>query len=468
MSAYIWGLLAAGLLFGCAVEIEADPTPTPTHDPDAGAPPRRIGCINAPPQILFGAVAPGAVRTLGVELTGCFDRDVSLISARIEGDDTMFRLQRPPLPIRLNAPSDSALEDRSRAVFLVDCAPSLAGRFAQARLVVDTADSDAPQIQVPLSCQGAWTAAACEPWTLTVNGDPQLTRATQGQPMRLEAVPPPGVSPEGSQVRWQVGRRPADSVQHPSERATAQETDDIDTPWAFFSIDTPGRYELDASISMPEASGCGPSSARLRFELCPCPPTLQVHLEWRTLDDVPARADLDLHLLHPAASSWREDKLDCWAASPSLDWGQPDIAEDDPDLDNDATRAPGVENITLRRLEDLRAIGRRPYRIGVWAGADLEAPVEASIFVRIDGEVVWSRQRPMASGEFWDVGGLSWGPNGVFLVPFDRIQLGQRPTPSQPLAEDAPCLPDSGPACSPPLYCGLETGTDAVGVCRRE
>jgi hypothetical protein len=87
---------------------------------------------------------------------------------------------------------------------------------------------------------------------------------------------------------------------------------------------------------------------------------LRVELIWNpTIPEDLHASDVDLHLLHPSATSWWND-LDCYFGNSRPDWDMPGVDSDNPRLDLDDTSGRGPENINI-----LAPAAGQSYRLGV-------------------------------------------------------------------------------------------------------
>jgi hypothetical protein len=106
----------------------------------------------------------------------------------------------------------------------------------------------------------------------------------------------------------------------------------------------------------------------------------RVELLWNLDVQAGDASDLDLHLLHPTASSWFDPALDCHFANcrdGSLSWQFAAGPDPSPSLDVDDRDGRGPENINITSPEDIT------YRIGVqyFAANGLAQPSAAIVNV---------------------------------------------------------------------------------------
>jgi hypothetical protein len=188
---------------------------------------------------------------------------------------------------------------------------------------------------------------SCE---VTVIGTP--TGPTAVCPAQVDTVPLTHTAVTGSAVddgqivgyQWSLVGRPEGSAADPPSPANAAETD--------LFPDLAGSYDLQLTVTDDDGmtGTCTTEVRALNTE------GLRVELFW---DSAP---DMDLHLLHPDATTWSGD-LDCNyrnCRGNGLPWST-SSADDDPRLDLDVTSGFGPENINVRQP----ALG--VYRVGVHA-----------------------------------------------------------------------------------------------------
>jgi hypothetical protein len=148
------------------------------------------------------------------------------------------------------------------------------------------------------------------------------------------------------------------------------------------------------------------------------PEGIRVELVWETPGDPDSSdvgggqgSDLDLHFIHPLGS-WDVPPYDCFWRNKEPNWGDRDLAEDDPHLDIDDTDGWGPEVITLAHPE---GNAQEPfiYRVGVFYYSDHNyGPSDATVRIFVDGggphSVTFSG---FEDRQFWDVATIEW-PSG--------------------------------------------------------
>ena len=461
------------LIVGCApITLEPD-RDAALSEPDAqlvidATPPHR-GCIQVTQRVDFGSVRRHQRVRQIVRIRGCRWRDVTVESVSLDGAQFSLAGFEPLSFEAPRAPTDLVAQAELGVIF----EPQLAGRSYVGVLRITTNDPIQPSIEIPLHGQGSWAGVRCDPWVAQI-ADPERSHVP-GDVLDLVAVPPAGVEPAGTKVRWSVARYPPASTSFPVEAFTDPDDpaeggsiDDVWTPQARFLIDEPGSYTFVAHAQFPLEAGCSESESTVRVNACPCPGDLQIQLRWRIEGQEPppgVRSDLSLHLLHPAADRWGHEELDCWAGNGTPDWGILGLRADDPVLDGDDVDAPGIENILLDQLED-GLVG--PWRIAVEMAQSDKWTAQVDLQIRARGVVVFSAvdRRMDDAAAFWDVAGIAQLDEQIKVVPYDRMFPGGQPPPppDQPLSIDSPCLVDLGPSCGLGLSCvpGLNF---PVGMC---
>ncbi|MBN1947201.1 MAG: hypothetical protein JW797_16135 [Bradymonadales bacterium] len=129
----------------------------------------------------------------------------------------------------------------------------------------------------------------------------------------------------------------------------------------------------------------------------------RISVTWDTAD-----TDLDLHLLHPAASGWNQSPWDCYYSNRDPNWGE-SSRDDDPLLDIDDVDGYGPESIHLSSPEGT-ASEPVTYRVGVYYYSDHgHGPTDATVRIIIDGiERYTDTLDDMTGGSFWDVARITW------------------------------------------------------------
>jgi hypothetical protein len=152
---------------------------------------------------------------------------------------------------------------------------------------------------------------------------------------------------------------------------------------ARFAPDVLGTYRIQLQ-AVDHDGETAPEPGLAVVEVIPA--DLAVRLEWHA-----TRADLDLHLLAPSGAYF--EGSDCFSWNPNPDWGQTDLATDDPTLHEDADgegAAPYRERISMTEPEDgtYRLLVHYYADHGAALGGDDLAVHDLSITVEVAGEPV--------------------------------------------------------------------------------
>ena len=422
----------------CQVQLEADPVEeraiVPPIDIDLGidatvdaAPP---WCSSVPSEVRRDDVPVGQPVKIFVPL-GCGD------GLQVHG--LSLTAVSPVDAIHLDGPSD--LPASMQMVELV-YTPRAIGERASAVLYVN---SDQGDFAVPIGASSRWTDAACRPWRVAGEGAEVEERSL----VRLDAFPPAGVADTAATVLWSVIEQPAGADGQFAESLhfddpTQDTPDDLNTPGVWYPLTQPGLYTFECTIKPPSGADCPAQISRFRVQRCPCADDMSVGLTWRALDDREVPANLDLHLLHPAAQAWDAPGLDCSPQDVDPRWTSA-LTLERPRHTSDDAIAPGYERIALPRAEGIDSIDA-PYRIGVRNTSEII--VEATIRVFLTDRMVWTTTRRIRPTDaFWDVGAIGWHEGMLVALPFDRLLDDLSPAPWDALPEGSACLPDMDPAC---------------------
>jgi len=260
-------------------------------------------------------------------------------------------------------------------------------------------------------------ASSCE---VTVQATPTPPDAIC--PPVIETTPLSTVSITGSGVddgtivayRWASRAIPAGSSAMPPSPADAATTQ--------FTPDVAGDYTLQLTVT-DDSGQTGSCDTIVRALVAE---GLRVELYWnppdRSCHTRPGSAgcdssDVDLHLLHPSATRWFDDSLDCHYANctgAGLSWFE-SARDDDPRLDLDQTDGFGPENINI----DVPATAT--YRVGAHFFAD-DGMGPADVYVNVYCGV--GSSAPIASfgpvtlrnDEVWKVADVAVGGGGCRVV----------------------------------------------------
>lgn len=207
------------------------------------------------------------------------------------------------------------------------------------------------------------------------------------------------------------------------------ETEDVnESAFPSFEPDVLGTYRISLVVVDDEEAESTPAIAVIQA----VPPSdLSVNVEWND-----TRADLDIHLIAPGGTYFDLDEFtDCFSWNPNPNWGDSDLATDNPALDGDADgegSAPYREGIALEVPPE------GDYEVWVHYYADhsvqlgnTPVPATPEISVRVFDELVdenaqISPAEPMMAGDIWKAGVLSWPERNWAVLNFrsDHVTEG--------------------------------------------
>lgn len=203
------------------------------------------------------------------------------------------------------------------------------------------------------------------------------------------------------------------------------ETEEVESAFPSFEPDVLGTYRISLVVVDDEEAQSTPAIAVIQA----VPPSdLSVDLEWND-----TRADLDLHLIAPDGSYF--DLVgDCFSWNPNPDWGDEDLATDNPLLDGDAD---GEGSAPYREGIALEAPPEGDYEVWVHYYADHQVqlgntpvPAVPQIQVRVFDELVddtasLSPDDPMMAGDVWKAGVLSWPERSWAVLNFRSTHIDE-------------------------------------------
>jgi hypothetical protein len=213
--------------------------------------------------------------------------------------------------------------------------------------------------------------------------------------------------------QWAFDAQPDDSLLVDEDIVAPEddpETPDVDEgAWASFTPDTLGTYRLQLIVTDDDGDLSTPA---IVVVVSSPASNLLVQLDWED-----TQADLDLHLIAPDGSYFGTG--DCFSWDPNPNWGDGELASDNPVLgydDDGEGQGPYRESISLDAPVD------GDYEVWVHYFNDHSltlgnSPVAASpsLTVTVFGEAIWDESlptptpsSPMVAGDVWKAGVISW------------------------------------------------------------
>jgi hypothetical protein len=213
--------------------------------------------------------------------------------------------------------------------------------------------------------------------------------------------------------RWAFDAMPGDSSLQDADILSPE--DDPDTPdvdegaWASFTPDVLGVFRLQLVVTDDDD---GESNPAIVVVVSSPASNLLVQLDWSD-----TQADLDLHLIASGGSYFGSG--DCFSWDPNPNWGDAELASDNPVLDYDDDGegpAPYRESISFDEPND------GDYEVWVHYYSDHaqtlgHSAVAASpiLTVTVFGEVIWDESlpdptpsSPLMAGDVWKAGVIGW------------------------------------------------------------
>ena len=219
--------------------------------------------------------------------------------------------------------------------------------------------------------------------------------------------------PTALSYRWSFDAMPGDSALV-DEDITAPE-DDPETPdvdegaWASFTPDVLGTFRLQLIVTDDDEEESDPA---IVVVVSSPASNLLIQLDWSD-----TQADLDLHLIAPDGSYFGGG--DCFSWNPNPNWGDTDLAGDNPVLaydDDGEGPAPYRESITLDEPADGDyEVWVHYYNDHAMTLGNTAVTATPSLTVSVFGETIWDTSlptqtpdSPMVAGDVWKAGVISW------------------------------------------------------------
>jgi len=221
--------------------------------------------------------------------------------------------------------------------------------------------------------------------------------------------------------RWELVGIPSGSSALPPAPATAQVS--------YFTPDVAGEYTINLLVTDDDGN-VGTCSFFVRAT-----PSegLRVEIFWNPPESSSDPTDVDLHLLHPTAPAWFDDRGDCYYANCNassgavLEWNVTPYLPDNPRLDIDDVEGYGPENINIDE-----PVAGLTYTVGVHYFADDgygPSQVHVKIYcgtISIDPVATYGPKRLVTDpswdrNDFWKVAEVTWDGYGCTVRTIDVI-----------------------------------------------
>ena len=192
------------------------------------------------------------------------------------------------------------------------------------------------------------------------------------------------------------------------------DTEDNESLFPTITPDVLGTYRLGLVVTDNDDAV---SEMALVFVQSVPPSGMEIELEWEE-----AGADLDAHLTTPGGTYFDfEGGSDCFSWNPNPDWGDGNLALDNPELDTDADgvgAGPFRESIYLDTPTDttegfLVRVHYYADHVAMTGGSALPANPTVRIIVLENVVAELTPSQPLVFGDVWTVGTFTW-PDRVF------------------------------------------------------
>ena len=380
-----------------------------------------------PQNIDFGEVFVGSLQSQTVTVTNLGQELLELYSIELmrEGPDIFLELPNfETQPIQLT--------NLESITFQVSFAPLEQISYPN-KILLTSNDSAFSSFEVELFGRGGINSCPHSILTATVQGIDVPSIVVDGgeviwegeplQTIRFDASESTDLNDSIAEYMWTLVERPEDS-------GTRFQPSNIDAQTTLF-LDLAGTYviELSAYDTFGMAS-C--NTPRLTIMVIPRE-TIHVQLVWDTPNDTvndecasiwdECGSDLDLHLLHRMANeAWNQAPYDCYFQNKIPNWGDVNIAEDDPSMDIDDVNGFGPEIINLDLPEP-----DHDYHVGVYYYDDHGwGPSYVTVRIYINGTMIeeYADQLLETDQDFWFVGTIHWTGETAIVTPVDQVTQG--------------------------------------------
>jgi hypothetical protein len=410
-----------------------------------------LPCIEVnPPKVDFGAVTPGGVQDLPVEIKNCGNQPLVLTGVALTDNQTQrFSLSLAELfgggaeqPVDAEHPL--SIEASASRQLSVRYSPTQISPIGVDGLPVPdvatlTIDNNSFYPRLDLEVKGVCSEIICPTAVIEVEEGDQVIPQT---PLHLHGDH--SYSPNGGikSYYWSV-QQPAGSVGFFVPSATF--------PNPVFEANIAGKYTFQLEVvDTTGVKSCYPAV----FEVDVIPDeAIHIELVWETPNDPDATdegpgagTDMDLHFAHPYSSGpdldgdgapdpWFNTPYDVFWFNKHPDWGSFDpSADDDPSLDRDDTDGGGPENVNLN-IPEGAVDSPFVYRVAAHYWDDKKfgqsfATVRVYIFSTMVFEVPGVK---MLNHDLWEVCTVEWPSTKVKMTQGAGGQYKITPNYQNPL-----------------------------------
>jgi len=371
-------------------EIVVDPTP----------------CLDVTPALTdFGGTLVGTTKTAAVQVTNCGSAEVVVTDVAFgPGDPRHFDFDLGAFPrLAPGASSSIGVDYTPTTVAPIDPDGAPVRDVATLHVTVGATTFRA-------AFRGWGAATVCPTPIITVEEGAEIEARTT---LHLSGTSSWGIAPI---VGWEW------SVRQPSGSAEVLRPS-ASVPAPTLSSNLVGTYTF--RLEVVDAQGhrsCAPAELTVSVTDTVA---LRIELTWRTVegDDPDDTADLDLHFRHPFAvgpdgTGYFDTPYDAFWFNASPNWGVFTTSDDDPNLTDDATEAPGPEVLELAVPEaDVR------YCASVHFWSPRVGRALATLRAFVHGELAFeAADVSLAPKDMWEVVCLTWpGPTIEDLAAPDGL-----------------------------------------------
>lgn len=362
-------------------------------------------------EINFGSTSTDNTATTTVTVQNCRSQADNLVLENIEvanNDDGAFEVTSLPgeMPDR-----EHEIEGDGVINFVVEFTPSESATY-NGELVIDSNDQAYPDGKT-IDLIGKGNDNPC-PNAEAVGRVKADEGGSAGEyDNEIDALPLDTIEFDGTEstdpgdgsierYEWSIIDRPADST------ARLTPSSNVEQPELF--LDLAGEYTVELVAYDDEgAQSCGD---RALVEITAIPDEdIHVQLVWDTPSDPDETdddgTDLDLHYMHPEATSWNQAPFDIFWNNKEADWDE----DGTPSLDIDDTDGAGPENINHDNP------GTHGYTVGVYYYQDNGfGPSYATVRIYVRGQLAQEYKNKYMEDtyDFWKVGVVDWPSGNVY------------------------------------------------------